>query len=319
MSRSGPPVAITPSDRDGSAPSSRATQLAVPPEHPRRLAFLGSPAAAVPALRALVTAGHEVAVVVTTPDRRRGRGGATSPTPVKAAAVELALPVSHDVSSVVDAGVDLGIVVAYGALIRRPVLERVPFLNIHFSLLPRWRGAAPVEWAILAGDATTGVCLMGLEEGLDTGPVFARAEIPLGETQSAAEVTSVLSELGATLLVDALAAGLGDPTPQTGESTYAAKLTAEDRRLDLEGSAVQAARVVRIGGAWTTVAGARLKVHRARAVDDGPDGGVVDGTVLGFADGALDLVEVQPEGKARMAGADWRRGMRAPGVLRAGS
>src|SRR6476659_8865028 len=151
--------------------------LAPIPVWPRRLVYLGTPATAVPPLQALVTSGWDVALVVTGADTRRGRGSATSPSPVKAAALELGLPVAHRVEEVLDAGADLGVVVAFGRLIRRPVLERLGFVNLHFSLLPRWRGAAPVERARLAGDAETGVCLMQLEEGLDTGPVFAHRRV----------------------------------------------------------------------------------------------------------------------------------------------
>ena len=125
----------------------------------------------MPPLRALVGDGHDVRLVVTQPDRKRGRGGALVPSPVKQAAAELGLPVSHRVDDALDAGADLGVVVAFGRLIKPHVLERLPMINVHFSLLPRWRGAAPVERAILAGDTETGVCIMALEESLDTGPV----------------------------------------------------------------------------------------------------------------------------------------------------
>ena len=129
-------------------------------------------------LRALHGAGHELALVVTAPDRRRGRGSAVGPTPVKRCALELGLPVSDRIADVLGARVELGVVVAFGSIIRGDVLARVPMVNLHFSLLPRWRGAAPVERAILAGDDRTGVCLMAVDEGLDTGPVYARVETP---------------------------------------------------------------------------------------------------------------------------------------------
>ncbi len=143
-----------------------------------RLAYLGTPQMAVPPLRALVEAGHEVVLCVTRPDRRRGRGGATTPSPVKAAAIDLGVPVSHELLEVATAGVELAVVVAYGRIIPSALLTQIPMLNVHFSLLPRWRGAAPLERAILAGDAETGVCLMKIEEGLDTGPVYARRARP---------------------------------------------------------------------------------------------------------------------------------------------
>ena len=142
-----------------------------------RLVYLGTPEMAVPSLRALVDAGHEIVLVVTGVDKRRGRGGDLSPSPVKAAALELGLPVSHDVDDVLDVverrGAELGVVVAFGRIIKPHVLEAVPMINGHFSLLPRWRGAAPVERALLAGDEVTGVWVRALEETLVTGVVYA--------------------------------------------------------------------------------------------------------------------------------------------------
>ena len=188
-------------------------ELAVPPHHPRRVAFLGTPEDAVPTLRSLVDAGFDVALVITAPDRRRGRGRSVSPTPVGGAAAELGLPVAHHLDALADveAPVDLGVVVAYGQIVPRSVLERVPMVNLHFSLLPRWRGAAPVERAILAGDEVTGVCVMAVEEGLDTGDVYARAELPLGDDDDAVSVRSELATLGARLMVETLSAGLEAP------------------------------------------------------------------------------------------------------------
>src|SRR4051812_44188870 len=140
---------------------------------------------AVAPLRALVDAGFEVTLVVTRMDKRRGRGSELMPSPVKAAAVELGLPVSHSVDDVLAADADLGVVVAFGQLIKPHVLDAVPMVNLHFSLLPRWRGAAPVERALFAGDTETGVCLMQLEEGLDTGPIYSRVVVPIGPTATA--------------------------------------------------------------------------------------------------------------------------------------
>src|SRR3954453_22605667 len=173
-----------------------------------RLAYLGTPAASVPPLRALAAAGHEIAIVVTQPDKRRGRGGALIPSPVAAAAEELGLPVSHKVDDVLDAGVELGVVVAFGRLIKPHVLDRVPMVNVHFSLLPRWRGAAPVERAILAGDTETGVCLMGLEEGLDTGPVDECVRVPIGPEETVDELRDHLVAAGTELVVRRLGDGL---------------------------------------------------------------------------------------------------------------
>src|SRR3954453_18858121 len=182
-----------------------------------RLAYLGTPAASVPPLRALAAAGHEIAIVVTQPDKRRGRGGALIPSPVAAAAEELGLPVSHKVDAVLDAGVELGVVVAFGRLIKPHVLERVPMVNVPFSLLPRWRGAAPVERAILAGDPETGVCLMGLEEGLDTGLVCESGPVAIGREETGDELRDRLVEVGSEMLVRRLAHGfesLGYAAPQ---------------------------------------------------------------------------------------------------------
>ncbi len=274
----------------------------VPEGRPGRLAFLGTPELAVPPLRALVDAGFDVALVVTRPDRRRGRGGQVSPSPVKAAALELGLPVSHDVDAVLQAGVDLGVVVAFGQLIKPHVLERVPMVNLHFSRLPRWRGAAPVERAILAGDDRTGVDLMAVEEGLDTGGVYARAEVAIGADETLEELRARLVEAGTSLLVGALAAGLPSPAPQEGEPTYAAKIEPAELEIDWARPAVDVHRLVRLGGAWTTVGGRRLKVLRTHVP---PTGG---GPVAPAADGPVELVEVQPEGKPRMAAAAWVNG-----------
>ena len=182
----------------------------------RRLAYLGTPEMSVPPLRALDAAGFEIVLVVTNPDRRRGRGSATTPSPVKAAALELGLPVTHDVDDVVDCGADLGVVVAFGRIIRPHVLAALPMVNLHFSLLPRWRGAAPVERAILAGDPTTGVDLMVVEEGLDTGAVHARVELDIGRDESADALRHRLVSTGSELLVETLAAGLGTPSLSRG-------------------------------------------------------------------------------------------------------
>ena len=276
----------------------------LPSGPPRRLAFLGTPPLAVPPLRALVAAGHEVALVVSQPDKRRGRGAALLPSPVKAAALELGLPVTERVADVVDAEVDLGVVVAFGRIIPASVLERVPMVNLHFSLLPRWRGAAPVERAILAGDDRTGVDLMVVEEGLDTGGVLARTEVAIGPDDDLESLRTRLVEAGTALLLDGVARGFGSPRPQEGEPTYAAKLEPHEHELDWSAPAVDVHRRVRVGGAWTTHRGRRLKVHRASVPPRG------DGPVVPAADGPVELVEVQPEGKGRMGGAEWARGAR---------
>ena len=202
---------------------------------------------------------------------------------------------------------------AFGRLIKPHVLSELPMVNVHFSLLPRWRGAAPVERAILAGDATTGVCIMALEEGLDTGPVYVCEERTVGEDETLDELRTALTETGTRLLLDLLADGLPEPRPQEGEPTYAAKLTPEEHHLDWTKPAVELHRVVRLGQAWTTFRGRRLRVLRVRRAggsDLGP--GEVDATTLhvGTRDGALELVEVQPEGKGPQPAAAWRNGAR---------
>ncbi len=266
-----------------------------------KLVYLGTPEMAVPPLRALVEAGHEIVLVVTRADKRRGRGSGTSPSPVKAAATELGIPVSHSVDDVVVAverdGAELGVVVAFGQIIRPHVLEVIPMVNLHFSLLPRWRGAAPVERALLAGDEVTGVCVMALEEGLDTGGVFARREVPIGAETTAAELREALVDVGTELLVDTLSRPLedwiDDPEPQVGEPVYAKKFTAADFEIDWAQPVEQIHRLIRVGGAWTAFRGKRLKIHEARLVD-----------------GELVPVTVQPEGKPAMPFEDWRRGAR---------
>jgi methionyl-tRNA formyltransferase len=266
-----------------------------------------------------VAAGHEVVVVVTRVDKRRGRGGALRPSPVKAAALELGLPVTHQVDDVIGVGADLGVVVAYGRLIRPHVLAALPMVNVHFSLLPRWRGAAPVERAILAGDERTGVCLMALDEGLDTGPVYACREVAIGPEETAPELRARLVELGTAMLVEGLRDGLPEPRPQEGEPTYAAKLEPAELHLDWARPAEELDRVVRLGEAWTTFRGRRLRVLRARVAAEGTAGGggrlepgQLDPArlVVGCGQGGLELVEVQPEGRAAQAAAAWRNGAR---------
>lgn len=292
--------------------------LPIPPS-PRRLAYLGTPAMAVPPLRALVDAGYEVVLVVSAPDRRRGRGSSLMPSPVKAAALELGLPVTDDPDALLDVDADLGVVVAYGRVLGSHLLDRLPMVNLHVSLLPRWRGAAPIQRAVLAGDERTGVCLMAVEEGLDTGGVYARAETEI-DRKTVAELEAELVERGTELLLRALAEGFGEPTPQEGEPTYAKKVQPEELQIDWAASSVAIDRLVRVGGAWTTVEGSRLKLHAVEPVEpvqpaDGDGGqpdtsvpGTLDGTVVTCGHGAVRLVEVQPEGGRRMAATAWRNG-----------
>lgn len=268
---------------------------------------------AVPPLHALCDAGFEVALVVTGADKRRGRRAEPTPTPVKLAAIERGLPVSHDLADVPGVGADLGVVVAYGRILRRDLLEALPMVNLHFSLLPRWRGAAPVERAILAGDERTGVCVMAVEEGLDTGGVYARADLAIRRTSTAEELGRQLTELGSPLLVETLRNGLGDPVPQEGEPTYAAKIGPDDLRLRWERPAAELDRLVRVGGAWTTFRGRRLKVGRVRAWPDDPrrgEPGELHGDRVTTGRGVLQLLEVQPEGRQPSAFGAWANGAR---------
>ena len=280
-----------------------------------RLAFFGTPDAAVPSLRALVDAGHTIEVVVTRPDRRRGRGGELSASAVKVAALELELRVAHRVSDVDQFEVERGVVVAYGAMIPATLLERVAMLNVHFSLLPRWRGAAPVERAILAGDEETGVDVMSLEAELDTGPIHLERRVDVGE-KTARQLTNELAELGALALVEVLDSPelLANPRRQEGEVTYAAKLTTETFHLVPSMTPELLTRTVRLERAFTFVNERRLRVMKAHVVegDDAPgsvraEGGVV---TLAGAGGGVALDEVQPEGARTMTGWAWWTGAR---------
>jgi len=213
--------------------------LAAPPSDIRSVVFLGTPDVSAVALHALVAAGFEVPLVVSRPDRRRGRGSTLIASPVKQAAIDLGLRTSDDLGDVGDVEADLGVVVAYGRIIPMSLLSRLAMVNIHFSLLPRWRGAAPVERAILAGDDKTGVCLMEVAEGLDEGGVYARTEIAIGPNETAAELRERLGVIGAELLVETLRNGLGTAEPQVGETTYAAKLEKHEAKLDFDRSALE--------------------------------------------------------------------------------
>jgi len=280
-----------------------------------RLAFLGSPPAAVVALEALVGAGHDVALVVSRRDTRRGRGPVPGPSPVKRAALDLGLAVTDRLDEVAAVGAELGVVVAYGRIVPGPVLEALPMVNVHFSLLPRWRGAAPVERAILAGDAETGVCLMRLEAGLDTGPVLGVERVAIEPGEHARTLTARLARTGAALLTAALAGGvdgLGPGEPQRGEPTYAAKIGPDELRLDWARPAAELERVVRLDRAWTTVHGERLRVLAARARPDAGDGapGTLLGTAVVTGAGLLELLEVQPAGRRPTPAPAWRRGLR---------
>ncbi|HUD70100.1 MAG TPA: methionyl-tRNA formyltransferase [Acidimicrobiales bacterium] len=280
-----------------------------------RLAFCGSPSFAVPVLDALIDAGHDVACVVSRPDRRRGRGARTTPTPVKEAALARGIAVTERVEDLASMALDLGVVVAFGAMVPTTVLEHLAMCNLHFSLLPRWRGAAPVERAILAGDEVTGVCVMRLEPALDTGSVYARTATDVDDKDLESLRTELVAR-GTDLLVELLRAGhdgLPEPVPQEGEPTYAKKVTDDELELDFQRPARELARVVRLGRARTSAAGTRLIVRRCEVLDGVPgEPGELLEDVVSCGEGALRLVEIVPEGRRAMTPAEWRRGLRGP-------
>jgi len=279
---------------------------------PSPVVFLGTPAAAVTVLDAIVRAGHPVELVVTRPDARRGRGNRTSPSPVKARAQELGLSVTDSLDDLADAELPAGctgVVVAYGRIIPAAMLERIPMLNVHFSLLPRWRGAAPVERAMLAGDTTTGVCIMEMEAGLDTGPVRVRAETEIGEGDTAPVLTARLAEMGGRLMCEVLGGAHPVAVAQEGEVTYAHKISAADLVIDWSATTDEVLRRIRAVPAHTSVGGKRLRIVDASpATGTGRPGELsADGSVA-TGDGRILLGAVQPEGRNVMPAADWLRG-----------
>jgi methionyl-tRNA formyltransferase len=300
-----------------------------------RIAFFGTPAPAVPALEALLAAEDvDVAAVVTNPDRPSGRGHKLQPPPVKVVAERAGVPVwqpakpRERLDDLRGLEVDACAVVAYGSLLPVDVLAAGGrgFVNLHFSLLPAWRGAAPVQHSILHGDEATGVTCFVLEAGMDTGPVLARKQTPIRPGETAGELMERLADLGAPLLVRAVR-GLVDgsvvPEPQDHtRATLAPKIAPDDARIDWTAPAEKIERAVRafnpVPGAHTTFRGARLKVHRARPVAGGGEPGAViraddAGPVVACGRGALRLDEVQPAGKPRLAGPDFLNGYRPVG------
>jgi methionyl-tRNA formyltransferase len=296
-----------------------------------RVAFAGSPAAAVPPLRALVERGHEVAVAVTQPDRARGRSRRPAPTPVAEAAESLGIPVLRPrtindpdvIEEIAATGPRALAVVAFGQILRDAVLERWPSINVHFSLLPAYRGAAPVERAIMDGAGHTGVTIMQMDAGLDTGPMLASRRVAIGDDEDAGSLTARLSELGGPLLaevLDDLEAGRLQPVPQPEEGvSFAPKVTAEDRALDLSRPAAELARRVRAlsphVGATLPIGGRPFKVWAARALPQEAEAPLAAATGRLFAatgEGALELLELQPPGGGRMDAASFLRGWRGP-------
>lgn len=299
-----------------------------------RAAFLGTPAAAVPSLAALMEAAT-VEFVVTQPDRPKGRGRRVVPPPVKLAAAEWGLPVyqpkTHaELLGLFEEGyLDVAVVVAYGRILKPAVLERTEhgFVNVHFSLLPRWRGAAPVERAILAGDDYTGVSLMVIDEGLDTGPVFAAAEMEINEYETAGELTGRLAFLGADVLRDHLDDYVNEklrPARQmrTG-ATMAPRLSTADAELDVMATPSEFARAVRAfnprPGGWVVAEGQRLKVFEVGPATPQLEPGVLEmrggRPILGLQSGSVELVEIQPAGKPRVSGRAWANGRRGVGLV----
>lgn len=296
-----------------------------------RVVFFGTPGFAVPALRALLDGGHDVAAVVTQPDRPQGRSRSLLvPPPVKEIALAHRIQVlqpdrpSGDLfaETLRRAQADLGVVVAYGHILRPEILAVPPhgMINVHASLLPRWRGAAPVQAAILAGDEVTGVSIMEMEAGLDSGPVLLRSAIPIGPAETAGELSTRLAQLGADALTDALALMEDDaarPEPQDhSAATVAPKLTREVARLDWRRDAEALARATRAydpaPGAWAHQGGEAIKLYRGVATrDEGEPGTVLaagETLCVATASGALEVREVQPAGKRRMPVREWVRG-----------
>jgi len=295
---------------------------------PLRLVFAGSPAAAVPSLEALLASQHEVVAVITREDSPQGRRGVLTPTAVAAAAGTVEVIKANRLGGaaterVAELAPDLGVIVAYGGLVREPLLStpRLGWINLHFSLLPRWRGAAPVQRAIIAGDEQTGAAVFQLVAELDAGDIFGQITEPIGRHQTAGGLLEQLSRSGAELLtrvVDELASGTAVAQPQRGEVTLAPKLTLPDGAIDFTQPGEAVANLIRgvtpEPGAFTTLDGARLKVLDAHVAREAPrvqpGHFALDGkrVLVGTASDPIEVVTVLPSGKKAMAAADWWRG-----------
>ncbi len=294
-----------------------------------KIVFMGTPEFSVPALDALIDAGHEVVAVYTQPPRPAGRGKKQRPSPVQARAEALGLPVRHPASlrpqeekdAFAALGADIGVVVAYGLILPRAILDAPTHgcLNIHASLLPRWRGAAPIHRAIMAGDSETGICIMQMEAGLDTGPVLLRQAMPLTDQDTTADVHDRLSALGGALIAEALkrlAELVPTVQPQDGV-TYADKIDKAEARIDWTQPAVEVDRQIRglspFPGAWCDVDGERVKLLRSRVVDgSGIPGSVLGGFTVACGDGAVEILLAQRQGKRPMAVVEVLRGLDLP-------
>lgn len=307
---------------------------ALPKVRTERVIFFGTPEIAVGPLRALVAAGVVVDLVVTGVDKRRGRGSQTSPSPVKQAALELHLPVTHEVADAIAlvttsdasfAGSYVGVVVAYGHIISAEALQVLPMINIHYSLLPRWRGAAPVERALLAGDEQTGVCIMQVVEQLDAGDILSSATTQISQTDTTTTLRTRLGEIANPLLIDVLSNGVSTTQPQTGDVVVAAKITHADLEIDWSKPATVIDRQVRVGGAFTFFNDKRFKIHSLKVSTEifiaKPGNMVVvnDRVLVACGQGVVELVEVQPEGKPRISAQDWKKGARLDAQSRLGS
>jgi methionyl-tRNA formyltransferase len=296
-----------------------------------RVIFMGTPEFSVPVLEA-VAAAHEVVCVYAQPPRPAGRGKELRKTPVHRRAEALGLPVRvparlrdpAEQAAFAALGADVAVVVAYGLILPQAVLEapRLGCLNIHASLLPRWRGAAPIHRAIMAGDAETGVCIMRMEAGLDTGPVLLREALAIGAEETTAELHDRLSLLGARLIGEALARLpdlVAEPQPDEGV-TYAAKIDKAEARVDWVRPAVEVDRLIRglspFPGAWCDVAGERVKLLRSRlAPGSGAPGQVLGGFTVACGSGAVEVTEAQREGKRPMPADEVLKGLVLPGRL----
>lgn len=307
-----------------------------------RIIFAGTPPFAAAALNALAEAGHDVALVLSQPDRPAGRGMKLTPSAVKQAALARGLPLSQPPSlkspeaqeelRAVDA--DVMVVAAYGLILPQAVLDlpRLGCLNIHASLLPRWRGAAPIQRAILAGDLETGITIMQMDAGLDTGAMLAKTVVPITDADTAATLHDALAAAGAAAIVSALGAydTLVPQAQDEREASYAAKLSKEEARLDWQQSAQALARAVRAfnpaPGAWTLLDGVPLKILGAEAASpgetDAPPGTVLRadaaGLVVACGGGALVLHEIQAAGGKRMTAAAFLAGRALPPGTRLG-
>ncbi|WP_439136599.1 methionyl-tRNA formyltransferase [Roseicyclus sp.] len=298
-----------------------------------RIVFMGTPDFSVTVLDALVAAGHEIACVYTQPPRPAGRGQVERPTPVHQRASALGLPVRHpktlrdtqEQAAFATLEADVAVVVAYGLILPQAVLDAPKHgcLNIHASLLPRWRGAAPIQRAIMAGDAETGVCIMQMEAGLDTGPVLLRRAIAIGATQTASELHDQLARLGAEAITETLAhLATLTPEPQPSQGvTYAAKIDKSEARVDWTHPATAIDRKIRglspFPGAWTMIAGKRVKLLACHLAEGaGPPGSLLSDLTIACGQGAITITALQPEGKPRMEAEAYIRGARiAPGVV----